>query len=396
MVFGLTKIFDANAEALFNPAIRVAVNEGGTSSSKTFSILQLLVQICQNRTKPLLVSVVSESFPHLSAGAIRDFMMIMGSDFDQKKWNATNHIYTYNQGVQLEFFSADTPGKASGPRRDILFCNEVNNIPRPIVNQLSLRTRRFEFYDFNPHAEFWCHELKGKPHVAWIHSTYLDALPFLPEQTVQKIEALKETDPNGWRVLGQGLVGMATGLVHPLFTQCEVMPEGVQFYGLDFGYSNDPTCLTNNVVIGNDLYSDELIYETGLLPSQILKRMVDLGVRKNYDEIFADESRPEAIAEIAFGGYNVQGCPKGADSVIQGIQKLNEYRQHWTKRSVNCIKEQRNYRYITDKDGKLTNKPIDNWNHGMDSRRYGVWGKMQRPAPGILGSSDDVAGEQTA
>ena len=121
MVFGLTKIFDANAEALFNPAIRVAVNEGGTSSSKTFSILQLLVQICQNRTKPLLVSVVSESFPHLSAGAIRDFMMIMGSDFDQKKWNATNHIYTYNQGVQLEFFSADTPGKASGPRRDILF-----------------------------------------------------------------------------------------------------------------------------------------------------------------------------------------------------------------------------------------------------------------------------------
>ena len=390
-------VYDIEVEDNHNYYLDVGKEVLVHNSSKTFSILQLLVMVSQNRTngKPLLTSVVSESFPHLAAGAIRDFMAIMGQDFDARKWNATNHIYTFHQGVQLEFFSADTPGKASGPRRDILFCNEVNNIPRPIVNQLSLRTHRFEFYDFNPHEEFWCHELKGKPYVVWIHSTYNDAKAFLPAQTVAKIEALKETDPNGWRVMGLGLVGKAEGLVHPLFTQCETMPTSgdYDFYGLDFGYTNDPTALTHNIIVGKDLYSDELIYETGMLASHIVARLEQLGVRKGYDEIFADESRPETIAEIAMAGYNCQRAPKGPESVIMGIQKCNEYRQYWTSRSVNGIKEQRNYRYITNKDGKVTNKPIETFGHLMDSRRYGVWGKMASMGnmPSICTLTDDEA-----
>jgi phage terminase large subunit len=396
MVFGLTKIFDRNQAAIWNPAKRIAINEGGTSSSKTFSILQLLTQVCQSRTKPLLVSVVSESFPHLAAGCIRDWKMIMGEGFDDKKWNATNHVYTFSPGVQMEFFSADQPGKAHGPRRDILFCNEVNNIPKPIYDALSLRTRRFEFLDFNPVGEFWAHELQSRPEVEWIHSTYLDALPFLPARTVEKIEAMRETDPNGWRIYGEGKVGNVTGLVHPLFTTCEVMPSSGEydFYGLDFGYTNDPTALTHNIIQGKDLYSDELIYETGMLASDIVKRLSDIGVRKGYDEIFADESRPETIAEIAMAGFNCQRAPKGPESVILGIQKVNEYRQHWTSRSVNGIKEQRNYRYITDKDGKITNKPIDSWGHLQDSRRYGVWGKMAQlgDMPSICTLSDEDLG----
>jgi phage terminase large subunit len=357
-----------------DPAKRWGVNEGGTSSSKTFSILQLLIDISQRRTKPLLTSVVSESLPHLKLGCIRDFRQIMGNDYQESRWNATQNVYTFG-AAQLEFFSADQPGKARGPRRDILFLNEVNNIPKPIVDELDMRTRRFVFADFNPVEHFWLHDLQGRPEVAWTHSTYLDARHVLPKAVVDKIEAKRDLDPNWWNVYGLGKVGNIEGLVHPKFSVTEDMPDpvdGVEIYGLDFGYTNDPTVLTRNIIIGDDLYSDELIYETGLTNQNIATRMQQCGLRKWYDEIYADAAEPKSIDEIALFGFNIKPAKKGADSIVNGIQHVNSFRQHWTKRSVNCIKEQRNYRYITDKNGKFTNKPMDSWNHGLDSRRYAI------------------------
>ncbi len=371
-----TKIYDRNWQALLNPAKRIAINEGGTSSSKTFSIIQLLSEINNHRIDPLLSSIVSESFPHLQLGAIRDFRKIMGDSFDENKWNATNHVYTFSPDVQMEFFSADQPGKAHGPRRDILFCNEVNNIPKLIVDALSIRTRRFEFYDFNPVQTFWVHELQDRSDVEWIHSTYLDAKHCLPKQIIDKIEARRETDPNWWRVYGLGLVGKLEGLVHPIFTQCDMMPQnGICFFGLDFGYTNDPSCLVHCVIKGDELYTDELFYEHGLTNPQIGNRMEQLGVKKYHDEIFADAAEPKSIEEISQFGFNIKPAPKGADSVDAGIQKLNQYRQFVTKRSTNGIKELRNYTFIRDKNGNFTNKPIDDWNHFCDARRYAVVGK---------------------
>jgi phage terminase large subunit len=382
MVFSLTNIFFQIWEAVKNPAIRIIVNEGGTSSSKTYSSLQILTDICNHRTKPLIVSTVSESLPHLKLGCIRDFQNIAGDDFDAKKWNATEHSYAFSRNVVMEFFSADQPGKASGPRRDILYCNEVNNIPKAVFDQLDMRTRRLVMVDFNPVCEFWIHALKGRPEVAWIHSTYLDARHVLPQSIIDKIEAKRELDPNWWNVYGLGLIGNVEGLVHPVFTQDD-MPEGkgIEFYGLDFGYTNDPTCLVKCVLIEKDLFCDELIYETGLTNQDIAKRFETLGIKKHHAEIFADGSEPKSIEEIYRSGYNIKAAPKGPDSVIQGIQKINQYRQHWTKRSLSAIKEMRNYRYITDKDGKLTNKPRDDFNHAMDGRRYAVVGKIANDKP---------------
>ena len=192
MEFNLTNVALRNDAAFFNPQKRIAINEGGTSSSKTFSIIQILTLYCQRQpvNKSLIVSVVSESLPHLRKSALRDWFKIMGNDFDRNKWNATELIYNFSPVVVLEFFSADQPGKASGPRRDILFVNEVNNVPKPIYDQLDMRTRRFVFVDFNPVAEFWAHELRNRPEVEWIHSTYLDAKQFLDKNIVDKIEAL--------------------------------------------------------------------------------------------------------------------------------------------------------------------------------------------------------------
>lgn len=376
----LTRVFDANAAAYF-AGKRMIINQGGTSSSKTFSIIQLFIYLTACSIGACISSIVSESIPHLKLGAIRDFKTIMGDSFCDKDFSQTDNIYNFGEGRLLEFFSADNPGKVHGPRRNNLFINEVNNIPKAVQSALSIRTQGLEVYDYNPTGEFYLMEEIGRPGVEFIKSTYLDAKQFLPSSIVEKIEARRDRDPNWWRIYGLGEVGNIEGLVHSIFKQSE-LPEGKGkvFYGLDFGYTNDPTSLIKCVQFGEDLYCDELIYETGLNNQQIAKRFETLGLKKNEAEIFADNSEPKSIDEIHLCGWNIKPAPKGPDSVINGIQRINQYRQHWTARSLNAIKEMRNYRYLQDKDGKYLNTPRDDFNHAMDARRYAVIGKgLDRP-----------------
>lgn len=355
---------------------RRALNEGGTSSSKTYSILQVLILIAQNAKSQFLVSVVSESFPHLKRGCIRDFQSIMGENFRKERWNKTDSIYDFGS-AKMEFFSADDSSKMRGARRDILFLNEANNVPYDAYRELDIRTRRFTFLDWNPVSEFWAHEhgLMKAPENAYIHSTYLDAKDVLPPEIVGNIESNRDKDPNWWNVYGLGRIGKVEGLVYPNFGQVDSLPDGgFVFYGLDFGYSTDPTAMAKNVLKGDELYSQELLYESGLTNQAIAQRMEELGVKKHHDLIIADSSEPKSIDEIRGYGFNVKGCKKGADSVEFGHQKVRQLKQFWTKDSLNGIKEQRNYRYLTDKDGKLTSKTTHLFSHLMDARRYGVVG----------------------
>lgn len=379
-----TRIFDDNLLA-YQRGKRRALNEGGTYSSKTWSILQLLDIIAEKARMPLLISVVSESLPHLKRGAIRDFFRILNESQDNNsRYNKTEHTYTFGNGI-IEFFGADEADKIRGPRRDILFINEGNNVPWETARGLDIRTKLFTFVDWNPVGEFWAHEhWVGQPENAYIHSTYLDAIDVLPPEVVTNIESNKDKDPNWWNIYGLGLIGKVEGLVYPLFKQVEELPEGNVFYGLDFGYSTDPTVLVKCVIRHDGLWCQELIYETGLTNDAIAHRMDELGVKRNYDEIFADSSEPKSIEEIMRFGFNIKGCPKGPDSVEFGHQKLRQYRQFWTKGSLNCIKEQRNFRYIQDKNGKLTDKTTHNWSHGMDARRYGVIGLVGKGEWGLL------------
>jgi len=373
-----TAIFSRNLAA-FNEGKRRACNEGGTSSSKTWSILQLLIYFAQTADRPLLISVVSESFPHLSRGCIRDFRNILGDAWQDSRWSKSHHIYTFGNGV-IEFFSADEPSKLRGGRRQILFLNEANNVPYDGFKELDIRTELFTFLDWNPVSEFWAHEsLIGRDENAYIHSTYLDARELLPDAVVKNIESNKDTDPNWWNIYGLGKLGRIEGLVYPYFDQVDALPPGDVFYGLDFGFSNDPTALVANVIKGDCLYSDELIYETGLTNDDISHYMTDLGLIKHNDEIFADSAEPKSIEEIYRYGWNVRPCPKGKDSVEFGHQRVREFKQYWTKRSLNCIKEQRNFRYIQDKNGQYTGKTLHMWSHGMDARRYAVMAKAARP-----------------
>lgn len=385
--FDTTEIYDKNLWA-YNQGYKIIVNQGGTSSSKTYSLIQLFIFLAV--ASPGISSIVSESLPHLKRGAIRDFVNIMGDDYNDNLFNKTDHIYSFGSS-KLEFFSADDSKRLRGGRRKRLFLNEVNNITELSFNELDVRTEECTFVDFNPVSDFWVHQLLAKygitdftkdcfpaqKDICFIHSTYLHAKHLLPKSTVEKIESRRERDPNWWNVYGLGLVGNIEGLIHPVFTTTKDMPQpgvGIEFYGLDFGFT-DETALIKCVVVNDQLFCDQLIYETGLTNPQIARRMESLGVRKNHDEIFADSAEPKSIKEIASYGFNIKPVEKGPDSVRAGILKVNEYKQIWTERSVDAIKEQRNYRYIQKDDGTFSEKPIEDFDHAMSARRYAVISK---------------------
>jgi len=376
-----TSIFGLNNEAWLSGKRR-ALNEGGTYSSKTWSILQLLIMISKHAKSKLIISVVSESLPHLKRGAIRDFFRILDESPDNNpRYNKTEQTYNLGNGM-MEFFGADEADKVRGPRRDILFINEGNNVPWETARGLDIRTRLFTFVDWNPVSEFWAHEYWiGEPENAYIHSTYRDAVDVISPEVISNILAAGERDPNWANVYLEGRLGKIEGLVHPFFGQIDELPHGDTFYGLDFGFSTDATALVKNVVVGDSLYSQELIYERGLTNQDIAVIMGDLGVVKHSDEIFADSAEPKSIEEIYQLGYNIKPAPKGPGSVEYGHQRVRQYRQFWTKDSTNGIKEQRNFRYIADKNGKLTEKTMHNFSHLMDARRYGVVGKAEPPEP---------------
>jgi phage terminase large subunit len=184
----------------------------------------------------------------------------------------------------------------------------------------------------------------------------------------------RDRDRNWWRVYGLGEVGSAEGLIHGTFSLCDEFPSygDDAFYGLDFGY-NDPCALVRCKILNDCLVCDQLLYEAGLTNQDLSKRFASLGIRKGYDEIIADCAEPKSIQELYRDGWNVKPAIKGPDSVVAGIQKVNQYKQFWTKRSIDAIKEMRNYMWDKDKEGKLINKPCDNgYDHLLDARRYGL------------------------
>ena len=374
-----TRLFQETLDAIISGKRRI-LHEGGTSSSKTYTILQVLQLIAEEAVDTLLISIVSETMPQLRKGAMKDFFDILGESPDNNPY-FNKGFSTYRRPSWkgwFEFFGADEADKTRGPRRNILFINEGNRVQWEAARNLDVRTDRLTIVDWNPTSKFWAHKYwKDEPENAYIHSTYLDALDVLPSQVVKDIEFWKDKDPNWWNIYGLGRLGKIEGLVYPLFGQVDSLPSGDDHNGLDFGYSNDPTVLVRSVIRGDELYSQELIYETGLTNQDISYRMEEEGLKKHYDEIFADSAEPKSIEELYRMGWNIKPAPKGPGSVEYGHQKVRQYKQYWTKDSTNCIKEQRNYRYIEDKNGKLTDKTTHTWSHGMDARRYGVIGKVE-------------------
>lgn len=360
---------------------RCISNRGSARSSKTYSCLQFLhMLIPAADTVGNVTSVVSETVPHLKRGAIRDFESILGHPLStDPHWNATDNIYTYPNGAKLEFFSADSPDKVLGPQRKRLFVNECNHISYDTFRQLAVRTSGLILLDYNPTSLFWAIEkIETRPTTIYIHSTYKDN-DFLSAAQIAEIES-NRNDPNWWRVYGEGKLGQLEGVIYD-FEQIDTMPEKsdgmIETYGLDFGFTNDPTtCGRFLIHTGRrEIFADELFYRTGMLNRDIIAELKANDVPLRRVPIYADCAEPKSIAEIAQAGFNVLPCYK-ATRITEQIAHLKQYKLYVTKRSLEAIRELREYTWAKDKDGRMLNQPRQGFDHFMDAMRYGCFSPL--------------------
>ena len=360
-----------------DPNIRGIASKGGTRSSKTWSVLQLLYLVARESPDPLMISCVTDTLPAVKRGMFRDFQNLLLDEglWDDNALNRSDMIYTVKPGVCIEFFGCDNAAKVHGPARDILFINEAQRIPREIFRQLDVRTTLKVIIDFNPVRRFWGEtDFVGDKYVT-IHSTYKDN-PYLSKQQVEAIER-NAKDANWWRVYGEGLTGGLEGLVYPQIETIEALPEDltgedVKFVtGLDFGFQNDPTAIVKIYMRGMNLYIDEVCYETKMLNRTIAERLKDEGLHRTMT--ICDNAEQKSIIELRGLGCNAFPCIKGRGSIKAGIQQVKQFNIFVTKRSTNVLDEADNYTYVKDNlTDTYTNEPIDDYNHAWDAIRYGV------------------------
>lgn len=361
---------------IFSLKKRIRAVAGGTSASKTISILVWLIDYGQS-SKEEILTVVAESYPHLNLGAMRDFKSIMISHgyWNDRAWNESSHTYTFPNKTILEFISFDKFGKAHGPRRDVLFVNEANNIPYNIVDQLVTRTRKIVWMDWNPSEEFWFYTeiLNKRDDVDFLTLTYKDN-EALDEVTIREIESHKD-NKQWWQVYGLGQLGEVEGRIYTGWQTIDSIPHEARLSrrGLDFGYSVDPTVIEDCYEYNGGFIFDEICYQKGLSN----KSIADLLNAQNGSILtIADSAEPKSIDEIRNYGVNIVGALKGQGSVFQGIQFVQAQRISLTARSLKTIKAYRNYMNRKDRvTGRFLNEPDDTvheWSNPMDAIRYAL------------------------
>jgi phage terminase large subunit len=357
---------------------KIVVQQGGTRSGKTYNIiLWIIFSYCQ-KNEGKIITICRKTYPALRGTVMRDFLTILKDHeiYSEEDHSKTASEYKLN-GNTIEFISLDMPQKIRGRKRDLLFANEANELNFEDWQQLLFRTNEKVIIDFNPSEEFhWIYDhVLPRKDVEFFQTTYKDN-PFLGAEIKAEIERLKDIDENYWRVYGLGERGQSRSLVYTFNTIKEIPKEAkLVSYGLDFGYSSDPTSLVRTYILGDDMYVDELLYRTGMTNQDIANEMKVLGLDRS-NEVFADSAEPKSIEEIYRMGWNVKPTIKGSINI--GIDIIRRYKLHATESSFNLIKELRNYKYIEDKNGQMTNKPVDNFNHALDALRYSVVNKISQ------------------
>ena len=378
-------LYDLN----INSPARVVVNQGGTSSGKTYSIMQVLFELGFEEPGSI-ITVVGQDIPNLKVGAYRDAKTIMGAyDIMPSVYPVINEgerIIKCVNGSIIEFKSYADAQDAKSGKRDYLFINEANGIPYEVYWQLAIRTRKKIFIDYNPSARFWVHdEVIGREGVEVLYSWHIHNT-FLTDEEHARIEAI--SDPELHKVYARGKTGKIEGLVLTNWDICDILPPMEEWkmsaYGLDFGFTNDPSALEHVVLAHGELWIDEKLYSTGMTNPDIAHRAKDEGIGSS-DQIIADCAEPKSIRELQAHGLLVTASPKGQDSIVSGLDILKRYRIHVTRRSIGILGNLRSYQWGKDKDGNMTNKPEDKNNHGIDAIRYVALAKLaqHREARGV-------------
>lgn len=358
---------------------RIQVHQGGTRSGKTYSLLLVLIELCyQNKNAGATITICRKTFPALRASVMRDFFEILNREdaYSEEFHNKSEATYILF-GNLVEFISVDQPQKVRGRKRDVLFINEANELTLEDWRQLLIRTTGNVLLDYNPSEEFhWIYnDVIPRDDAAFFQTTYKDN-PHLDPALIAEIERLKDADSNFWRVYGLGERGQSRSTIFNHYIQIEEI--GAEWrllaYGLDFGYTNDPTACVAVYTNGAGFLFDEVLYQTGLSNRQIAQL---LNVGKS--QVVADSAEPKSIDELHGYGLNVHPAKKGPDSVRAGIQFLHSRPMSVTSRSVNLIKELRNYKWKEDKNGRVLNEPVDAFNHAIDAARYAAMFNQSNP-----------------
>jgi phage terminase large subunit len=365
---------------LVNSDKKIVVEQGGTRSGKTYNILLFIIFHYCTHNKNKIVTICRKTFPSLRATVLRDFLQILNHyqiyrDEFHNKSSSEYHLF----GNLIEFTSLDQSQKIRGRKRDLLFINEGNELYWEDWQQLIFRTQERIILDFNPSDEYhWIYDnVITREDCAFYKTTYLDN-PFLEDIIKQEIERLKETDDQYWQIYG---LGERASSINTIFKYSEVnkIPEDSKLiaYGMDFGYSNDPTTLVSVYVMEHNLYIKEHLYRTQMTTQDINVFLREQNLLSN--PIYADSAEPRLIAELRRMGHNIFPSLKGKDSVNAGIDLLKRYKLHITSDSNNAIQEFRNYKWKEDRSGKLINVPEEKHNHIIDPCRYATYSILSRP-----------------
>ena len=358
---------------------KIVVEQGGTRSGKTYNILLWIIFDYCNRNTDKTITICRKTFPAVRGTVMRDFFdIIKGYGIYNEMYHSKSASEYYLNNNRIEFISLDEPQKIRGRKRDLLFINEANELNYEDWQQLIFRTTEKVIIDYNPSDEFhWIYDqVLTRSDVEFYQTTYKDN-PFLSNVIKEEIERLRDIDENYWKVYGLGERGQSRSLIYNFQTIKEIPQEAKRIsYGLDFGFTNDPTSLVETFTEGDNMYVKEHIYRTGMTNQDIANEFKRLGLDRR-DEIFADSAEPKSIEEIHRMGWNIKPTFKGSINI--GIDMIRRYKLFVTEDSINTIKELRNYKYIEDKNGQLTNKPIDAYNHALDSLRYSIVNKLTKP-----------------
>lgn len=367
---------------------RVRIIRGGSSAGKTIGIIAILIDYAI-RNKGKEISIVAESIPHLRRGALKDFLNILKglNRYDDRKFNKSTLKYEFSNGSYIEFFSTDQPDKLRGARRTDLFINECNNVSFDSYQQLAVRTSGYIWLDFNPANLFWVDkELIGQQDTNFITLTYRDN-DSLPESIIKEIEKAKikaKTSTywaNWWKVYGLGQVGSLEGVCIPDWKPIDQIPSEARLLcaGLDFGYSVDPSTIIR-LYKWNDAYIfDEVLYRKGMLNRDLSYFIKTKEIREN---IYADSAEPKSIQELRNYGHKIFPVTKGKDSIVYGINLINQNEIYITSSSKNLIRELQGYVWDKDKEGNNLQKPTGTHPDCIDAARYALMMQLQNPNRG--------------
>ena len=353
----------------FKSSTRITCLQGGTRSSKTYSLCQLFIVKALRETGKVF-TICRKTLPALKGTAYRDVLELLKELglYSEEHHNKSELSYSLN-GNLIEFISVDQPQKIRGRKRNYLWLNEANEFTYEDYQQLILRTTDKVYLDYNPSDPYsWIYEkVITRDDCTFFKSTY-KANPFLDKDTIAEIERLKDIDPDYWQVYGLGEIGSVQTMIFRNFNLVDEVQGRLVGYGLDFGFTNSPSALVAVYISDDNLYIKEMLYEKRLTNTDLANKLKEFKIDRQ-SEIVADSAEPKSIEEVYRSGFNIKPAKKGA-GIHLGIDIMRRYKLHITKDSLNAIKEFRSYKWATDKNGDVLNTPVKVNDHLIDATRY--------------------------